>query len=211
MKTKSTNTKPNLQGFTQANGKTTSMVFKAFCYNDFCPVQSISTLSKGVINKLFWVSFQKPTSIRMTPSERDKGHPTEHLPGPGEPLNPHPAATPGGSTPKTRLAVKKNLSVFSSYFQLRRDFQQGCADTVAALGTRRPAGGVREPVTHMRQRTHLHVYTSMTSHWTLSRGWDYLFFYRFSKINLALFFFLYMQARPPNNCLYLCTSKETCN
>lgn len=71
MKTKSTTNKPNLPGFTQANGKTTSMVFKAFCYDDFCPVQSISTLSKGVINKPFSVSLQKPTSIRMTPSERD--------------------------------------------------------------------------------------------------------------------------------------------
>lgn len=41
----------------------------------------------------------------------------------------------------------------------------------------------------MHVYTRVYTFTSIRSHWTLSQSWDYLFFYRFSKINLELFFF----------------------
>lgn len=181
------------------------MVFKVFYCYDFCPLQSISCISKVVLKRNTMVLIPKYHSHLDDIKQTKKAAST---PGSWEPLNLYPAATLDGTTPKKKKnctdLAKNNLSgLAGSCFQLGSDFQHCCPDTVTTLGTSGPACN-----THVMM--HTYTFTSTRTHWTLCWGWDYLFFYRFLKINHTLFF-LHRQVLTPNNCSHLCASKETCN
>lgn len=192
--------------FTPSNGKITSMVFKAFYYYHFCPLQSISCISKVVIkrNVLIPENHGHPDDTKQTKKRGIHSWLTRtHQLAPC-------CHVGWGHTKKTQMIAliltKKNLSgLAGSYFQLRSDFQQHCPDKVTTLGTSGLASN-----THVMML--IYIFTSTRTHWTLCWGWDYLFFYRFSKISHALFFFfLHRHVLTLNNCSYLCASKETCN
>lgn len=144
MKTKSTNTKHNLPGFYTINGKITSMVFKAFCNYDFCPLQSISSISKVVIKKKILVFIPK-THIHLDDTKRtEQGAPTPTPPTHGRAPQPAPHCHAGWVRTRNQIIAlilaKNNLSgLAGSSFQLRADFQHGYADTITVLGTSRPA------------------------------------------------------------------------
>lgn len=161
------------------------MVFKAFYYYHFCPLQSISCISKVVIkrNVLIPENHGHPDDTKQTKKRGIHSWLTRtHQLAPC-------CHVGWGHTKKTQMIAlilaKKNLSgLAGSYFQLRSDFQQHCPDTVTTLGTSGPASN-----THVMML--IYIFTSTRTHWTLCWGWDYLFFYRFSKINHTLFFFFY--------------------
>lgn len=144
MKTKSTTTKCNLPGFYTIKQQNHFHGVQSSLLLWLLPLAVISSISKVVIKKNILVLIPE-THIHPDDTKRtEQGAPTPTPPRHGRAPQPAPHCHTGWVHTRNQITApilaKNTLSgLAGSYFQPRSDLQQGCADTVMALGTSRPA------------------------------------------------------------------------